>query len=322
MGESSDFLCPPGHCVYIPTGGAIPDDADGVVMIEYTEDFGDGSICITTPVPPGANLIYKGDDVYPGKTVLSAGRKLTVSDVCALAAMGITDVSVQKKPVIGILSTGDELVPVSDTPRTGQIRDVNSSLLKAVCEEGGAETRLYGIIKDEIGPLISTIHKALEECDIVLISGGSSVGVRDATAQAIESSGELLIHGISLKPGKPTILGKIDGKPVFGLPGHPVAAFFVSMLFVRPLIDSFIGYKPKIRIIEARLTEAINSNHGRSECLGVRLAAEGKLLYAEPIRTKSGLISSLAGADGYIVIQRDCEGLAAGALVNVTLFSS
>ena len=148
------------------------------------------------------------------------------------------------------------------------------------------------------------------------------MGVRDATAQVIEFSGELLIHGIALKPGKPTILGKINEKPVFGLPGHPVAAFFVCMLFVRPLIHSFIGHKAQIRTIEARLTEAVNTNHGRSECLGVKLVTKEEEQYAKPIRSKSGLISSLAGADGYIVIPRDCEGLASGTSVNVTLFST
>ncbi len=322
MGEASDFPCPPGHCVYVPTGGAIPDNADGVVMIEFTENYGDGTICINTPISPGTNLIHKGDDVYPGKTVLPSGRKLTVSDIGALAAMGITQVSVLKKPRIGILSTGDELIPVSETPKAGQVRDVNSTLLNAVCRERGADTRLYGIIKDEIESLKTALCRALEECDIILISGGSSVGVRDATAQAIESYGNLLVHGVALKPGKPTILGKINEKPVFGLPGHPVAAFFVCMLFVRPLIDSFTGQGASSRTVEARLTEAINTNHGRSECVGVKLVKKEEKRLAEPIRTKSGLISTLAGADGYIIIPRDCEGLASGTSVNVTLFST
>lgn len=327
MGEGADQILTAGSCVYVPTGGAIPDGADAMVMIEYTEDYGDGTIGIMKPAAPGMNMIYKGDDVFPGKKVLISGRKLTSSDIGALAAMGITELAVIKKPLVGIISTGDELVPVSVTPADGQIRDVNSAMLDALCREAGADTKLYGIIPDDAGHLTEAVESAIRSCDIILISGGSSVGTKDITAQIIEQHGNLLLHGIAMKPGKPTIVGNADGKPVFGLPGHPVAAFFVSQLFVRYLIDAFCG-NPAVsetafcqQHISAGLTEAISTNHGREEYLGVRLkeSASGQRL-AVPIHSKSGLISSLAGADGYICIPRDCEGLPAGAEVTVYLF--
>ncbi len=330
MGQESDQICLPGHCVYVPTGGAVPEGADAVVMIEYTENFGDGTIAVEKPVSPGTNLILKGDDVFPGKTILTAGRKLTPADLGALAAMGITEVPVRRQPVAGILSTGDELVPVSAIPGAGQIRDVNSTMLDALCRDAGAVTRRYGIVRDETEALKEALDTALEECDLVLISGGSSVGTKDATAKVIAASGELLIHGIAIKPGKPTILGSVKGKPVFGLPGHPVAAFFITMLFVKQLLASFTGRSTENRTAEAVLTEAVSTNHGRSECLGVRLhrstgddpsGQAQAALFAEPIRTKSGLISALAGSDGYITIPRDCEGLAAGTTVHVTFYT-
>lgn len=331
MGQEADFVLSREECASVPTGGAVPDGADAVVMVEYTEDYGDGTIGILKPVPPGGNLVHRGDDTSPGKTVLHSGRKLTVSDIGALAAMGKTEIPVCRKPVIGIISTGDELVSIEARPAGGQVRDVNSSVLDAMCRDFGAETVLYGIVPDEAGLLASTVRQAIGECDIVLISGGSSVGVRDATLDVIESCGQVLFHGIAMKPGKPTILGKASGKPVFGLPGHPVAAFFVSWIFVRFLIARLSGRSIQEKTIPATLTEAISTNHGRAEYLGVRLhrnpdgahPVPGRPVFlAEPIRTKSGLISSLAGSDGYICIPRDCEGLSAGETVSVICYTT
>lgn len=339
MGSGAEDQLLPGCCMYVPTGGAVPEGADAMVMIEYTEDYGDGSIGILKSAAPGMNIIYKGDDVYPGKSVISAGRRLTGSDIGAMAAMGISKVSVRKRPVIGIISTGDELVPVTDTPEDGEIRDVNTVMLDVMCRSCGALTRLYGIIPDDRERLTRAVESAIDQCDIILISGGSSVGTKDITAQIIEENGEILLHGIAMKPGKPTILGKADGKPVFGLPGHPVAAFFVSHLFVRYLILSYgqttaatetdcpdtgsaqADHKRYMQKTQsAELTEAVSANHGREEYMAVRLQYKDHDIKAVPVHTKSGLISSLAGTDGYIIIQRDCEGLAAGTAVDVYLF--
>lgn len=321
MGDMPEAPLEPGSCMAIPTGGALPQGADAVVMVEYTEDYGDGTVGICRPASPGTALIYKGDDVFPGKRVLSAGRKLTVSDIGALAAMGIRTVRVRKAPLVGILSTGDELVPAEDAPREGQVRDVNGPLLAALCREAGAEVRSYGIVPDDLVRLEAAVKRGVEECDMLLISGGSSVGAKDATACVLEAQGEVLFHGIAIKPGKPTILGKAADKPVFGLPGHPGAAFFIAQIYVRAALAALTGRTVEPRSTPALLTEALSANHGRAELLAVRLSREEGRLRAHPIRAKSGLISLLAGSDGYIMIPRDCEGLPKGAEVDVFFYS-
>lgn len=321
MGQMPDAPLEPGSCMTIPTGGALPEGADAVVMVEYTEDYGDGTVGICRPASPGMDLIYKGDDVFPGKRVLSAGRRLTPSDIGALAAMGISSVRVRKVPLVGILSTGDELVQAEEVPKEGQVRDVNGPLLAALCREAGAEVRRYGIVPDDPIRLEEAVKQGIAECDMLLISGGSSVGVKDATARILEAQGEVLFHGIAIKPGKPTILGKAADKPVFGLPGHPAAAFFIAQIYVRAALGALTGRTPEPRGTPARLTEAVSADHGRAELLAVRLSREEGRLCAHPIRTKSGLISSLAGSDGYLMIPRDCEGLPKGAEVDVFFYS-
>lgn len=321
MGQRAEKALLPGNCISIPTGGAVPEGADAVVMVEYTEDYGDGTIGIVQSAVPGMNMVFKGDDVYPGKEVLAAGRLLTAQDIGALAAMGITQVPVSGRPVAGILSTGDELIPVDQKPEEGQIRDVNSSLLRALVLEAGAEVKNYGIVRDEETILRVMVQKALAECDVVLISGGSSVGTKDAACRVIQSLGEVLFHGIAMKPGKPTILGKAGQKPVFGLPGHPVAAFFIAQLFVRSLLFQMMGRRVQCRQIPAVLTETVSANHGRAQYGGVFLREQGDRMEAVPIRGKSGLITTLAGSDGWFCIPRDKEGIAAGETVFVTLYT-
>lgn len=321
MGKKAEKALLPGTCVSVPTGGAVPEGADAVVMIEYSEDYGDGTIGILQSAVPGMNMVFKGDDVYPGKQVLASGRFLTAQDIGALAAMGVTKVPVSVRPVVGILSTGDELVPVEQKPEDGQIRDVNSALLRALVLEAGGEARNYGIVRDDEQILHQMVHKALAECDVVLISGGSSVGTKDATCRVIQEQGEILFHGIAMKPGKPTILGKVGQKPVFGLPGHPVAAFFIAQLFVRHLLFQMMGRTVHLRQIPAVLTETVSANHGRAQYGGVFLKGDEKGLQAVPIRGKSGLITTLAGSDGWFCIPRDSEGMAAGETVWVTLYT-
>ena len=322
MGESAGFALKPGMCAIVSTGGEIPQGADAVVMLEFTEDYSGNDtaerlIGIQKPAAPGNNLIFKGDDVRTGEIILTAGTKLSAHDIGILAALGYSEVDVRRQPVVGIISTGNELVPVTSDPKSGQVRDVNMSMLKASVTGFGANVRDFGIIRDDEDSIRSAILSAIECCDIVLISGGSSAGARDLTARIIESEGKLLFHGIAMKPGKPTILGSIGGKPVFGLPGHPVAAYLVTELFVRPLIDDFTGSITKRYTIKAKIGESISSNHGRAEYMAVRLSADGT---AHPVRGKSGLIASLAGVDGYICIPRDCEGIASGDEVVVYEF--
>ena len=317
MGEGAQFPLNPEECVAVPTGGAVPKGADSVVMVEYTEDYGDGTIGISKSAAPGQNMIFRGDDVYPGKVILEQGRVLSSQDIGALAAIGRVQVPVAKNLKIGVISTGDELVPPEQTPGPGQVRDVNSPMLEAMLTAFGAEVINYGIVIDDEALLSEKVHKAVAECDAVLLSGGSSVGVKDAACRIIESMGKLLMHGIAIKPGKPTILGKAGSKPLVGLPGHPVAAYFITKIFILPLLCRLTGRKQESYTTTARVTESISANHGRAQVHCCRLESRDGALWASPIRGKSGLITTLAGADGYFIIDRDCEGLPQGAQVQV-----
>ena len=320
MGAGAGGALAAGSCVAVPTGGAIPPGADAAVMLEDTEDYGDGTVGICKSAAPGMNLIFRGDDVRPGQAVLEAGRRLSPQDIGALAALGAASVAVCRRPVAGILSTGDELVPVGTAPGAGQVRDVNSEMLRALVESAGAQAVCCGIVRDDEAALRDALDQALSRCDLVLISGGSSVGAKDATERVVSEQGTLLFHGLAVKPGKPTILGNVRGKPVFGLPGHPVAALFISRLLVLPLLERLMGCVSRRYPIPAAVTESVSANHGRAQLMGVRLFEEGGKRRARPIRGKSGLITTLAGADGYFEIPREREGVAAGEEIDVYLF--
>ena len=319
MGEGAEFELDPDACVAVPTGGAVPKGADSVVMVEYTEDYGDGTIGISKSAAPGQNMIFRGDDVYPGKVILQAGRVLSSQDIGALAAIGRVQVPVRKKLTVGVISTGDELVKPEEVPKAGQVRDVNSPMLEAMLGAFGVNVINYGIVIDNEALLSEKVTKAVAECDAVLLSGGSSVGVKDAACRIIESMGNLLLHGIAIKPGKPTILGKAGCKPLVGLPGHPVAAYFITKLFILPLLARLSGKQLESYSVPARITESGSANHGRAQVHCCRLQRREGELWATPIRGKSGLITTLAGADGYFCIDRDCEGLPKGAEIQVTI---
>ena len=319
MGQGAEFQLNPEECVAVPTGGAVPKGADSVVMVEYTEDYGDGTIGVTKSAAPGQNMIFRGDDVFPGKVILQKGRVLSSQDIGALAAIGRVRISVVKRLTVGVISTGDELVPPEAVPGPGQVRDVNSPMLEAMLGAFGVKVINYGIVIDNEALLSEKVTNAVAECDAVLLSGGSSVGVKDAACRIIESMGSLLLHGIAIKPGKPTILGKTGSKPLVGLPGHPVAAYFITKLFVLPLLSRLMDRKQQQYTTTAKITESVSANHGRAQYHCCRLERRNGELFAYPIRGKSGLITTLAGADGYFCIDRDCEGLPQYAEIQVTI---
>ena len=321
MGEGAQFDLNPEECVAVPTGGALPKGADSVVMVEYTEDYGDGTIGISKSAAPGQNMIFRGDDVFPGKVILKKGRVLSCQDIGALAAIGRVQVPVVKKITVGVISTGDELVPPEVAPGPGQVRDVNSPMLEAMLGAFGVQVINYGIVIDNEALLAEKVTKAVAGCDAVLLSGGSSVGIKDAACRIIESMGSLLLHGIAIKPGKPTIIGKAGPKPLVGLPGHPVAAYFVTKLFILPLLGRLMGRVQENYTTTAKITESVSANHGRAQYHCCRLERRDGQLYAYPIRGKSGLITTLAGSDGYFCIGRDCEGLPQDAEIQVTVSS-
>jgi len=314
MGHSYDFPLLPDTCVYVPTGGAIPPNADAMVMLEFTEDLGGDQFAFYKPVAPGANLILRGEDLQQGEAILKSGKKLGVADIGTLAALGKTEVPVFSQPVVGIISTGDELVAPGEGLKPGQIRDVNSDMLKAAVEQHNGIAISKGIVEDNYETLKKACKKMISDVDVLLVSGGTSVGEKDNMPRIMAELGEMFIHGLAAKPGKPTIIGEIEGKAVFGLPGNPVAAFFIFDSLVKPLLLAMQGAKAEIKQVEAKLTRAVSSNHGREEFILVRL--EGS--EAEPVPSKSGLISTVSRADAYFIIPREQEGLPKGALVQVT----
>jgi molybdopterin molybdotransferase len=305
-----------GECAYIPTGGVLPDGADAVVMVEYIEDAGD-TILIKKPVAHGENVLLLDEDFKKDEIVFRPGRRLTPQDAGVLAACGCATVPVAKKPVVGIISTGNELVPVTALPGPGQVRDANGPMLAAWLSEYGCIPRLYGIVRDEREAFEAVISKALSECDVVLLSGGSSKDDRDMTAGVMASKGEVLIHGIAISPGKPTIIGKIAGKPVFGLPGHPASAFVVLIAIVRPILDTMLGMeKTLLGTVEGILAENIPSHLGREEY--TRVHVENGIV--TPLFGKSGLLNTLVKSDGFVCIPAGYEGLEKGSTVEVILW--
>ncbi|MCR5664317.1 MAG: molybdopterin molybdotransferase MoeA [Oscillospiraceae bacterium] len=319
MGEGAAFTLDPGCCAAVPTGGAIPGGADCAVMLEHAEVYGDGTVGVLRPAAPGENLIFRGDDVFPGKTVLRAGRVLAPQDIGVLAALGVSAAPVRPRLRVGLISTGDELLPADRTPGPGQVRDVNGPMLAALLRDFGAEPADFGIVPDEEALLRKTAVAALADCDALILSGGSSAGSKDAACRVVEGLGELLLHGVAVKPGKPTILGRAGSKPLVGLPGHPAAAFFMAKLFVLPLLARLEGRTLRSRPLRAHLSESLGANHGRAQINPCRLEETEDGLLAVPVRSKSGLITQVAGADGYLVIARDCEGLPKGGETDVFL---
>ncbi|MEL7646179.1 MAG: gephyrin-like molybdotransferase Glp [Anaerolineaceae bacterium] len=314
MGAHTALSLSTGECVYVPTGAEIPAGADCMIMLEDAELLEDGLVAVYKASPPGANLIFRGDDLRPGDVVLREGTRLSAAHIGALAAMGLSEVPVRKQPRAAVISTGDELVPAGQALPPGKIRDVNAPMLIQAVLEVGGQANFLGIIPDRIEEVRAALESALAEHDLVMLSGGTSVGEKDAVPQVLSELGELLAHGLAVKPGKPTLFGSARGKPVFGLPGNPVAAFFMFHLLARPLIASMQGSELDEQRVQVPVARAVPSNHGREEYVPVTLR-DGE---AQPIPSKSGLITTLARADGFIVIPRDKEGLSKGELVEVT----
>lgn len=305
-----------GQCAYVPTGGILPEGADAVVMVEHTEEAGD-TILVRKPVAHGENVLLRDEDFKGGEIVFRPGRQLTPQDAGVLASCGYAVVPVAKKPVVGIISTGNELVPATALPGPGQVRDANASMLAAWLSQYGCIPRLYGIVKDERDAVEAVIERALPECDLVILSGGSSKDERDMTAGVIAGKGEVLVHGIAIAPGKPTIIGQVARKPVFGLPGHPASAFVVLIAIVRPLLDAMLSLEtPLLRIVKGTLAENIPSQRGREEYVRVRV--ENGVV--TPLFGKSGLLNTLVKSDGLICIPAGYEGLEKGSQVEVILW--
>lgn len=316
------------QCAEMVTGGTMPKGADSVVMVEHSHVMGAGTVEVRRSVAPQENVILAGEDAQAGSVVLTKGTRVRVQDVGLLAAMGVSQVKVVARPRVFILSTGNEIVAVAEKPKPGQIRDVNMPALAALVLQAGGEPILGPIVRDETKAIVQALNQGLAEADLVLVSGGSSVGTRDLTIEALEQllDAELLAHGVMMKPGKPNILCRAAGKPVWGLPGQVTSAQVSMMIFGLPLLRHLGGETGDVRsngrrIVSAKLGRNISSRIGVTEFVRVKLSqGPDGLPVAMPVTGKSGLLKTLIQGDGLVTIPAGSEGIEAGEMVQVELF--
>ncbi|HAM52486.1 MAG TPA: molybdopterin molybdenumtransferase MoeA [Nitrospiraceae bacterium] len=326
MGEEPAFQLKKGTAAKIATGGMLPAGADAVIMLEHSQYLNAGLIEVFKPVAPGENVISASEDVKKSELIVKKGSVLRPQDIAALAGIGITAVRVYEKPKVSIIGTGDEIVPAESGRQPGQVRDMNSySLAGFLIQYGGIPVK-KGIFKDVYEEIRDVVQRALRDSDMVLITGGSSVGTKDMTAEIINSLGSpgVLFHGVALKPGKPTIGAVVDGVPVFGLPGHPAAVVVCFEIFILPILRMLTGRQEKEtrdqRTIKARLARNISSSQGREEHVRVALEERDGEVWADPVLGKSGLIRTLVKADGTIVIPAQMRGIEEGESVEVKVY--
>jgi molybdopterin molybdotransferase len=324
MGEEPGFELKRGEAARISTGGMLPRGADAVLMLEHAQSIDDNMLEAQKAVAPGENVMQRGEDVKEGDILLGKGRRLRPQDVCVLAGLGLTEVSVYRRPRVSILSTGDEIIPPGRPLTPGLVRDSNSYHLAGLVMAEGAVPVKRGILRDDYGIIRDMVERSVDETEMVLISGGSSVGARDMTERVVVDLGRVLFHSVTLKPGKPLLAGVAGDTPVFGLPGHPRAVPVCFDIFVRPVLgritgvsaEGFEGLKGTVR---ARLSKSVHSVQGRQEHINVALKYEDGRLWAVPLLGKSGLITAMARADGSVIVPLGKTGIDKGEEVEVRL---
>ena len=323
MGRPAEARVGPGRAVRIWTGGMLPQGADAVVMLEYSRVLDGTGLELTKAVAPGSNTIEVGEDVAQGEPILTAGTRLRPQELGLLAALGLTKVKVVRRPKAAVISTGSELVPADQNPGPGLIRDVNSHTLAAQIRRAGGEPLDLGLVPDDREEIRELIGRGLERADAVLVSGGSSVGAADWTLKTFMSfpGAELLVHGVSISPGKPLILVRVGQKSLWGLPGHVASAMISFELFLKPFLSRRLQGErgPGPLPIRAELTRNLASAQGREDWVRVRLEGGPDRFRAVPVLGPSGLISTLVRADGLVMIDLESEGLEAGETVQVHL---
>jgi len=326
MGEVPKVSVKAGEAVRIATGGMLPDGSDSVVMVEHAEQLDEHTLEVFKSAAPLQHVIEIGEDFRLGEQVLSKGSPLRPQEMGVLAALGKTNVPVYRQPVVAIISSGDEIVPIEKPPGLSQLRDVNAYTLTGLVRLSGGTPRYLGIAGDNFDELHSLSTGALAEADMVLISGGSSVGSRDFTLEVIERlpDSEVLAHGVSISPGKPTILARSKQKAIWGLPGQVASAMVVFQVMVRPMLETIGGLSGEgsaaTHEVSAVLSRNLASVQGREDYVRVKLVHRSNQMYAEPIPGKSGLIHTMVKADGLIRIDMNSEGLDKGTPVRVILF--
>ncbi|WP_342707796.1 molybdopterin molybdotransferase MoeA [Anaerobacillus alkalilacustris] len=324
MGEEVTTPLGNGEAIYIPTGGMMPPNSDSVIMIEHCEELSD-LLNTYKQVAPGENVIQIGEDVKAGEVVVKKGTKLRPQELGAIAAIGKTHVTVFKQLTIGYLSSGDEIVPYETTNlQIGQVRDINALTISSLVKEWGSKIIYGGIVSDDYIEYQNRAKELFDQVDCLVLSGGSSVGAKDYTTKVIESLGlpGVFIHGVSIKPGKPTILAMAEEKPVIGLPGHPASAMIIFSLFAEKIIKKLSGEISRKRLdrVQVRLMKNIHSSMGRADYIRVKLLEVDGEWWADPIIGKSGLISTLVQSDGIVEIKSEYEGARKGELVSAIMF--
>ncbi len=335
MGAQATIVVGQGEAAWVATGAMMPEGADAMVMVERTSRPEPGGPVLVGVAPrAGADIVRRGDDLREGMTVLPAGRRLSPRDIAALASMGVAEVSVRARPHVAVISGGDELVTPGVPLGPGQIYDSNSYALAAQIEAWGGIPRLYPRVKDDEDAVLEALQEALRESDIVLVSGGSSVGLKDLTSGAVTAAGGpgVVVHGVAMRPGRPTLLGVVDGVYVVGVPGNPVTAMIVCETFVRPAIETLLGVEalgeaglPGGAVTYGTLDEPIGSLMGRQDYVRVRLdhaGDESAVSVVRPLPGGSNSIRSMVDADGLLVVPPDRDSLEKGERVAVHLFAS
>lgn len=318
MGCLPNVTLAKGETVFVPTGGALPENADAMVMVEYTETFGE-DVAFYRPVTVGENVIVRGEDVSAGEQILSENQTVTPMKCGMLAALGISAVEVKKPLRAAIISTGDELVGIDEKTLIGEIRDVNSTINRVFLQNGGFEIVYSVIIKDGFDLLDKAFSEAVDVADVVLISGGSSIGARDFTEQVLEKRAEILVKGVALKPGKPTLIARSGKKLVLGLPGHPMACLLTLKLLLLDVVREKRGGTAPF--VCAKTATNFPSCPGRTTVQPVRLEEKNGAYFAVPLFYKSGFVGLLAESDGYVLVPPEAEGVGKGEDVSVYLLN-
>lgn len=322
MGKPTDIIVGTDKAVYVPTGGMVPDGADAVVMIEYAESIDNKNIVVSKPVVSKENIIDIGDDIKENQNVLVKGIKLRPQDIGVLSSIGIDRVKVFKMPSVSIISTGDEIIDPKEKIMPGKIKDINTYTLSAMAKEIGLNVVYKGVVKDDKDLIKSTLEQCIEKSDIIILSGGSSVGVKDLTTIIIDEIGKpgVFVHGVAMKPGKPTVLAKVKNKPIFGLPGQPASAMIAFKVFVEYFVKRIYNINHENKFIEATAALNIHSSEGKETYQMVYLEMENGYYKARPVYGKSGMITLMSKAQGYIKIEEGREGIKEGEKVRVNLF--
>ncbi len=325
MGQVSKLEVKEGEAVKVATGGMVPKGADAVEMVEYTEWVDSHTLHVFKTLSPLENVIQVGEDIKAGEVVLHKGHSIRPQDLGLMAGIGKTDVDVILQPRVGIISSGDEIVPIENTPLPGEVRDINRYSIVSMVKETGGIPLFLGIAKDRFDALKEKIDLALRETDMVIITGGSSVGTLDLTLEVLQSfpKAEIITHGVSVRPGKPTLLAEVDGKPFLGLPGHPVSAMVIFHLFGKPILKILSGRSKddafSQRRLKAKAARNIPSVPGREDYVRVKLEERDGTFWAHPLFGKSGAIAHLTKADGLMKIGIHEEGLEEGEEAEVIL---